>query len=62
MSNLHNKVEMSDLVKMINDTSRYIGDIFTIDNPEFEKKTSLIYIRHSYSQTTQIHVAKKLLS
>ena len=22
---------------MINDTSRYIDDIFTIDNPEFEK-------------------------
>ena len=26
-----------DLIKMLNDTSRYLGDIFTIDNPEFEK-------------------------
>ena len=28
---------------MLNDTSRYFGDIFTIDNPEFEKHIPDIY-------------------
>ena len=27
-----------DLIDMLNDTSRYLDDIFTIDNPEFQKK------------------------
>ena len=28
------------LIAMFNDTSRYLDDIFTINNPEFEKKNS----------------------
>ena len=32
-----------DLIDMFNDTSRYLDDIFTIDNPEFEKYIPDIY-------------------
>ena len=32
------KSKRHDLIDMFNDTSRYLDDIFTIDNPEFEKK------------------------
>ena len=42
MSNLH-KSKRHDLKDMFNDTSRYIDDIFTIDNPEFEKHIPAIY-------------------
>ena len=42
MSNLH-KSKRFDLIDMFNDTSRYLDDIFTIDNPEFEKHISDIY-------------------
>ena len=31
-----------DLIDMFNDTSRYYDDIFTIDNPEFEKHIYVI--------------------
>ena len=31
------------LIDMFIDTSRYLDDIFTIDNPEFEKHISDIY-------------------
>ena len=31
------KSKRHDLIDMFNDTSRYLDDIFTIDNPEFEK-------------------------
>ena len=37
------KSKRFDLIYMINDTSRYLDDIFTIDNPEFEKLISDIY-------------------
>ena len=36
MSNLQMSKRF-DLIDMFNDTSRYLDDIFTIDNPEFEK-------------------------
>ena len=36
MSNL-NKSKQFALIDMFNDTSRYLDDMFTIDNPEFEK-------------------------
>ena len=36
MSQLH-KSKRYDLIDMFNDTSRYLGDIFNIDNPEFQK-------------------------
>ena len=42
MSNLH-KSKRNDLIDMFNDTSRNLDDIFTIDNPEFEKHIPDIY-------------------
>ena len=42
MSNLH-KSKRYDLIDMFNDTSRYLDDIFTLDNPEFEKHIPDIY-------------------
>ena len=39
MSDLQ-KLKRFDLIDMFNDTSRYLDDIFTIDNPEFEKHIS----------------------
>ena len=42
MSYLH-KPKQYDLIDMFNDTSRYLDDIFTIDNPEFEKHIPDIY-------------------
>ena len=42
MSNLH-KSKRLDLVDMFNDTSRYLDDILSIDNPEFEKHIPDIY-------------------
>ena len=42
MSILH-KSKQYDLIDMFNDTSRYLNDIFTIDNPEFEKHIPDIY-------------------
>ena len=42
MSNLH-KSKQYDIIDMFNDTSRYLDDIFTIDNPEFEKHIPDIY-------------------
>ena len=42
MSDLQ-KSKRFDLIDMFNDTSRYLDDIFTIDNPEFEKHFSDIY-------------------
>ena len=42
MSDLH-KSKRHDLIDMFNDTSRYLDDIFTIDNPEFEKYNTDIY-------------------
>ena len=44
MSNLH-KSKGYDLIDMFNDTSRYFDDIFTIDNPEFEKHIPDVYPR-----------------
>ena len=42
MSKLHRSKRL-DLIDMFNDTSRYLDDIFTIDNPEFEKYIPDIY-------------------
>ena len=42
MSNLH-KSKKYDFINMFNDTSRYLDDIFTIDNPEFTKHIPKIY-------------------
>ena len=42
MSDLQ-KYKRHDLIDMFNDTSRYLDDIFTIDNPDFEKYIPDIY-------------------
>ena len=42
MSNLH-KSKQYDLISMFNDISRYLDNIFTIDNTEFEKHIPDIY-------------------
>ena len=42
MSDLQ-KSKRFDLIDMFNDTSRYLDDIFTIDNPEFDKYIPDIY-------------------
>ena len=54
MSNLH-KSKQYDLIDMFNDTSRYLDDIFTIDNPEFEKHIPDIY-------PTELHLNKAITS
>ena len=52
MSDLH-KSKRFDLIDMFNDTSRYLDDIFTIDNPEFEK-----HIFDIYPAELQLNIAK----
>ena len=42
MSNLH-KSKQYNLIDIFNDTSRYLDDIFTIDNSQFEKHISDIF-------------------
>ena len=42
MSDRHNSKHF-DLIDMINDIPRYLDDIFTIDNPEFDKHIPDIY-------------------
>ena len=42
LSDLH-KSKRHDLIYMFNDSSRYLDDIFSIDNPEFEKFIPDIY-------------------
>ena len=42
MSDLH-KSKRYDLIDIFNDTSRYLDDIFIINNPEFEKHIFDIY-------------------
>ena len=42
MSDLQ-KSKRHDLIDIFNDTSRYLDDIFTIDNPEFDKYIPDIY-------------------
>ena len=42
MSKLH-KSKQYDVIDMLNATSRYLDDIITIDNPEFEKHIPDIY-------------------
>ena len=46
MSELH-KSKHYDLIDMFNDTSRYLDNIFTIDNPEFQKHIPDIYSAES---------------
>ena len=44
MSNLH-KSKQYDYIFMFNDTSWYLDDIFTIDNPQFQKHIPDLYPR-----------------
>ena len=54
MSYLH-KSKQYDLKDMFNDISRYLDDIFTIDNPEFEKHIPDIY-------PTELQLSKAITS
>ena len=47
ISNLQ-KSKPYDPIDMFNDTSRYLDDIFTIDNPEFEKHIPDIVEQRKY--------------
>ena len=51
MSDLQ-KSKRHNLIDMFNDTSRYLDDIFTINNPEFEK-----YIPDTYPAELQLNKA-----
>ena len=51
MSNIHKSTQY-DLIYMFNDTSRYLDDKFTIDNPEYEK-----YIPEKYPTELQLNKA-----
>ena len=42
MPNLH-KCKQYDIIEIFHYNSRYLNDIFTIDNPEFEKHIPDIY-------------------
>ena len=42
MFDIH-KCKRHDVIDIFNDTSRYLDDIFTIDNPEFEEYIPDIY-------------------
>ena len=42
MSNLH-KSKQYDLIDKLNDTSRYLDDVFTIVNPEIKKHIPYVY-------------------
>ena len=53
MSNLQ-KSERYGLIDMFNDTSRYLDDIFTIDNPEIEK-----HFPDKYPTELQLNKANK---
>ena len=63
LSNLQ-KSKRFDLIYKFNDTSRYLADIFTIDNPEFAEHIPDIYPRELKWNTLvrQIHRTKKHLS
>ena len=68
MSDLQ-KSKRFDLIDMFNDTSRYLYDIFTIDNPEFEKhifdihpaELQLNKTNTSYKETSFSHLNIKVI-
>ena len=60
MSNLQ-KSKRFDLIDKFNDTSRYLDDIFTIDNPTFADIFP-IYMQENCSWIKQILPTKKHLS
>ena len=59
MSNLHQS-NRYDLIDLFNDTSRYLHDMFPIDNPEFKKHIPDIY--PTELQLNKANTSKKLLS
>ena len=53
------KSKRFDLIYMFNVTSRYLDDIFTIDNPEFDKHIPDIYpaeLQYSKANTSYISI------
>ena len=53
MSNLKNS-KLVDLIDKFNDTSRYLDNIFTIDNPAFTKHIPDIYPRELHLNRANI--------
>ena len=51
MSDIH-KSKRYDIVDMFNDTSRYFDDIYTIDNPRFQKYIPNIFPAELHLQPT----------
>ena len=51
MSNLHT-LKQNDLIDMFKDTSRYLDDMFNIDNPDFEKHITDIKANTSDKETS----------
>ena len=58
MSDLQ-KSKRFDLIDMFNDTSRYLDDIFTIDNPEFEKHIPDIHVYPAELQLNKANTSDK---
>ena len=58
MSNLQ-KSKRFDLIDMFNDTSRYLGYIFTIDNPEFAEHTGIPVIYPRELQLNKVNTSDK---
>ena len=58
MYNLHNSKELG-LVDKFNDTSRYLDDILTIDNPEFEQHISDIHVYPAELQLNKANACDK---
>ena len=48
MADLHKSIRY-DLIDMFNDTSRYLDDIFTVNNQEFDRYIPDIYIQQNFS-------------
>ena len=52
MSNLH-KSKQCDRIDMFNDTSRYLDDIFTIDNPDL-RNIFPIFVKYKRTDTLSL--------
>ena len=56
MSNLQTSKSF-DLIDKFDDNSKYLGNVFTVDIPKFEK-----HLPNMYQAEKQMHKIKKLLS
>ena len=58
MSNLQTS-KLYEFIDMLNDISRDLDDIFTIDNPEFEKHMPYMYIYPTELQLNKANTSDK---